>query len=384
MYGEEEWISNQAEPLVIKASRQFSATIAGRVIDNTGKPVAGAGIGLNRETHGGMSTLVPFTHTDSDGNFTVGPKTPLNSLKIGKRHRLYATAEGYGMVSSDWFTLQDGSQRIPDLMLPEARFVVAGQVVDWRGHPVGAANVGISDTQTHTHYTYTLTNSDGNFRVENISERRVHIFAFAEGYHGSDQGLVYDANQDDLRVVVSPDKPMIRDETGNTIPFHRHTFPHPLEDSDAPELKVDRWFNTEPIALSSLRGKVVVLNFWSALESNPDFCAVWFPSLNRIHEQYSDKGVVVIGVHRSADLKHHPDIQAAIDKEETRFPIGIAKKAKTKIEEDVLGIYGATFKDYAVKGMLPTILFIDKAGNVRTLFLIGGTLDEKVNALLNE
>ena len=226
--------------------------------------------------------------------------------------------------------------------------------------------------------------SDGNFRVDNISDSRVHIFAFAEGYHGSDQGLVYDAELKDLRVVLSPDKPMIRDETGNTIPFHRHTFPHPLEDSNAPELKVDRWFNTEPIALSSLRGKVVVLNFWSALDSNPEFCAIWFPSLNRIHDQYSDNEVVVIGVHRSAVIQHHAKIQATIGKEEIQFPIGIAAKANSKLEEDVLGIYGATFKDYAVKGILPTILFVDKAGKVRTLFLIGGTLEEKVSALLNE
>ena len=384
LYGEIEWFSKQAEPLVITVGRQISATIGGRVTDGTGKPVAGAGIGLNRETDVGMNTLVPFTQTDSDGNFTVGPKTPLNSLKIGKRHRLYATAEGYGMASSDWFALQEGPQSIPDLVLPGARFYVAGRVVDWRGHPVGAAYVSIDDTDTHTAFAHTISDVDGKFRVENISAPRVHIFAHARGYHGSDQGLVFETNRDDLRVVLSPEKPMIRDEAGNTIPYHRHTFPHPLENSDAPEMKVDRWFNTEAIALSSLRGKVAVLNFWSALESNPEFSAVWFPSLNRIHDQYSDKGVAVIGLHRSADLQHHADIQVAIDKEEIRFPIGIAEKAKTKIEEDVLGIYGATFKDYAVKGMLPTILFVDKAGKVRTLFLIGGTLDEKVNALLNE
>ena len=389
LYGEIEWFSKQAEPLVIEVSRQISARIGGRVVDSAGKPVAGAGIGLARATdvgewQVGEWQLVPFVQTDSDGNFIVGPKTPLNSLEVGKRHSLYATAEGYGMVSSDWFALQEGFQSIPDLVLPEASFFVAGQVVNWRGQPVGAANVSIIDTHTHTTFARTISNVDGKFRVDNISDLRVHIFAYAQGYIGSDQGLVFEANRDDLRIVLKPDKPMISDNAGNTIPYHRHTFPHPLENSDAPELKVDRWFNTEPIALSSLRGKVVVLNFWSALESNPEFSVVWFPSLNRIHDQYSDKGVAVIGLHRSADLQHHADIQAAIDKEEIRFPIGIAEKAKTKIEEDVLGIYGATFKDYAVKGMLPTILFVDKAGKVRTLFLIGRTLDEKVNALLNE
>ncbi len=379
LYGEEKWINKQAEPLAIKVVRLFAATIGGRVIDRAGKPVDSAGIGLVRETDVGNWELVPFVQTDSKGNFTVGPKTPLNSLKVGKRHRLYATAEGYGLVSSDWFALQDGFQRIPDLVLPSARLFVAGQVVDWRGQPVGAANVRIDDTHTHTAFARTISDVDGKFRVENISDPRVHIFAYAKGYYGSDQSLVYEANREDLRVVLSPDKPMIRDESGNTISFDSHTFPHPLEGSAAPELKVDRWFNTEPIALNSLRGKVVVLNFWSALSSCRESCAVWFPALNRIHDQYSDKGVIVIGVHRSADLQHHADIQAAIDKEEIRYPIGIATKSKN--EQD---IFGATFKDYAVKGPLPTICFVDKAGKLRTLFLIGGSIEAKVLALLNE
>ena len=378
LYGQGEWSSKQAQPVAIKVV-PVSARIGGRVIDRAGKPIAIAGIGLARKTDGGASTLVPFVQSDSQGNFTVGPKTPLNSLKVGKKHRLYATAEGYGMVSSEWFTLQDGWKHIPDLMLPEARFFVAGQVVDWRGQPVGAANVGIRDTQTHTDYAHTLTDADGKFRVENVSDPRVHVFAFAEGYYGSDEGLVYDANREDLRVVLSPDKPMIRDEIGNTISFRSYTFPHPLEGSAAPELKIDRWFNTKPIALSSLHGKVVVLNFWSALWSSRESCAVWFPALNRIHDQYSDKRVIVIGVHTSADLQHHADIQAAIDKEEIRYPIGIA--TKTKDEQD---IFGASFKDYSVKGCGPTILFVDKGSKLRTLFLIGGSIEAKVLALLNE
>ena len=172
---------------------------------------------------------------------------------------------------------------------------------------------------------------------------------------------------------------MIRDESGNTISFDSHTFPHPLEGSAAPELKIDSWQKTEPIALNSLRGKVVVLNFWSALWSCRESCAVWFPALNRIHDQYSNKGVIVIGVHGSENLKHHADIQAAVDKEKIRYQIGIA--TKTKDEQD---IFGASFKDYAVKEPLPTICFVDKPGKIRTLFLIGGSIEAKVLALLNE
>ena len=162
------------------------------------------------------------------------------------------------------------------------------------------------------------------------------------------------------------------------FPFIIIPFQHPLESRGVPDLKVSRWFNTEPITLSSLYGKIVVLNFWST-SVNQEICDVWLPALVRIHEKYSDKGVVVIGVHTSVHhFEDRPDIQEikeAVKQRKITYPVGISMAGSDR--------FGATFKNYAVKN-LPTILFVDKAGKIRTLFLIGGSIEAKVLALLNE
>jgi cytochrome c biogenesis protein CcdA/thiol-disulfide isomerase/thioredoxin len=63
----------------------------------------------------------------------------------------------------------------------------------------------------------------------------------------------------------------------------------------APELAgVDAWLNSPPLRLAELRGKVVLVDFWTFACSN---CARTLPSLRRWHARYADEGLVVIGVH---------------------------------------------------------------------------------------
>jgi len=55
-----------------------------------------------------------------------------------------------------------------------------------------------------------------------------------------------------------------------------------------------QWFNTDPITLESLRGKVVLVDFWTYTCIN---CIRTLPYLKSWHEKYSEKGLVIIGVH---------------------------------------------------------------------------------------
>ncbi|MBI2591455.1 MAG: redoxin domain-containing protein [Candidatus Brennerbacteria bacterium] len=63
----------------------------------------------------------------------------------------------------------------------------------------------------------------------------------------------------------------------------------------APEFPAElQWFNSGPFAMAGLKGKAVLIDFWTYSCIN---CLRTLPHLKRWHELYSDKGLVIIGVH---------------------------------------------------------------------------------------
>jgi cytochrome c biogenesis protein CcdA/thiol-disulfide isomerase/thioredoxin len=63
----------------------------------------------------------------------------------------------------------------------------------------------------------------------------------------------------------------------------------------APELIYGgEWINSEPLTMEVLRGKVVLVDFWTYSCIN---CQRTFPYLKAWWEKYKDKGLVIIGVH---------------------------------------------------------------------------------------
>ncbi len=63
----------------------------------------------------------------------------------------------------------------------------------------------------------------------------------------------------------------------------------------APELAgIAGWINTEPFTLESLRGQVVLVDFWTYTCVN---CIRTFPFLKEWHAKYADRGLNIIGVH---------------------------------------------------------------------------------------
>ena len=64
---------------------------------------------------------------------------------------------------------------------------------------------------------------------------------------------------------------------------------------EAPELIAGgEWINSEPMTLAELRGKVVLIDFWTYSCIN---CIRTLPYLAKWHETYADQGLVIIGVH---------------------------------------------------------------------------------------
>jgi thiol-disulfide isomerase/thioredoxin len=63
----------------------------------------------------------------------------------------------------------------------------------------------------------------------------------------------------------------------------------------APEFTgITKWLNSEPITLQQLRGKVVLVDFWTYTCIN---CVNTLPYVKAWNQKYKDQGLTVIGVH---------------------------------------------------------------------------------------
>ena len=62
----------------------------------------------------------------------------------------------------------------------------------------------------------------------------------------------------------------------------------------APELAAGEWINSAPLKLNDLRGRVVLIEFWTFGCIN---CRNTLPFIKSWHDRYQDKGLTIIGVH---------------------------------------------------------------------------------------
>jgi thiol-disulfide isomerase/thioredoxin len=83
---------------------------------------------------------------------------------------------------------------------------------------------------------------------------------------------------------------------------------------------ISKWFNSDPLSISDLRGKVVLVDFWTYGCYN---CVNTLPYVTKLYETYKDKGLVVVGIHtpefpfeRSAG-----NVQAALKRHGITYPV---------------------------------------------------------------
>jgi len=92
---------------------------------------------------------------------------------------------------------------------------------------------------------------------------------------------------------------------------------------DAPEFTgLTNWINSKPLNLEDLRGKVVLIDFWTYSCIN---CIRTQPYLKSWHETYKDSGLVIIGVHAPefAFEQKPENVKKAVQKAGLTYPIAL-------------------------------------------------------------
>ncbi|MEO5799197.1 MAG: redoxin domain-containing protein [Gemmatimonadales bacterium] len=122
----------------------------------------------------------------------------------------------------------------------------------------------------------------------------------------------------------------------------------------APAWHNDSWLNADaPVTLASLRGRVVLLNFWVFTCIN---CTRTVPSLVRFDATYRDQGLSIIGIHTPEFPPYGGEhSKSNVAKSLTRYGI------KYPIAQDN---DNATWNLYDIR-YWPSFVLIDKQGKIR-------------------
>lgn len=152
------------------------------------------------------------------------------------------------------------------------------------------------------------------------------------------------------------------------------TAPYSPED-EAPEIdnKSGKWINTNnEINLSDLKGKVVLIEFWTFGCYN---CTNTIPYLNKWYEKYKSDNFEMIGIHcpEFDNERNFENVKSNVEKLGIKYPV---------LTDNEFSIWSR----YDVHAW-PTIFLIDKKGEMRYKKVGEGKYDNTdlmINELLNE
>lgn len=127
-----------------------------------------------------------------------------------------------------------------------------------------------------------------------------------------------------------------------------------------------RWFNSDPLSLSELRGRVVLVDFWTYTCIN---CIRTLPYLKAWDERYRSRGLTIVGVH-SPEFAFERDpgnVRDAISQNGLRYPV---------MQDNAFATWNAYGNHF-----WPAKYLIDARGRVRYTHFGEGSYEETERAI---
>jgi len=189
-------------------------SVAGRVVDDAGRPVPGAAVAVYPDEPQLWITLEETSpHTcvsDEQGAFRV-PST------AGAR-RVWASKQGYLRSASEPFSIADAGERTGIVVTLQAGAALSGRVSDRAGLPIAGALVGAlvgaDGRQTHT-------NEEGAFTLGGLKGGKAKVWIACRGYQGRFMEMEVPASEP-LAVALEPSltfRGRLRTAEGEPLPF---------------------------------------------------------------------------------------------------------------------------------------------------------------------
>jgi peroxiredoxin len=123
----------------------------------------------------------------------------------------------------------------------------------------------------------------------------------------------------------------------------------------------------ESLTLSDLRGKVVLVDFWS---TNCAPCVKEIPAIKNVYTQYHLQGFEIIGISLDVDLEK---LTAFVRENDMQWPIVCSGKS---LLDETVQLYNVNAQ--------PSLWLVDREGILRFFDVRGESLEEAVRGLLLE
>ncbi len=193
-------VPNQRGPQAIVVDLEPAApvTLRGSVVDDAGRPVADAKVGLSTSLND-QAAEEPWRYFDSHEKLPLtdaNGKFEIVGILRNSRVAVYVNKPGYSGVWSDRVATQKPDDiELPPLRLSPATGELSGRVVDKQGRPVSDAVVSVHDLGR----IVTNTDAQGRFRLQKVPNKEIWLRVQAESGEWS-QKITPDAS--DLNVKL--------------------------------------------------------------------------------------------------------------------------------------------------------------------------------------